>query len=263
MALTRSGNADIWWESRGSGSPVLLINGLSSPSSVWFRLAPLLATDHRVLTFDNLGTGRSSTPDEQWSMADMVAAAVAVIQASGETRVSVLGISMGGLIAQELTLGHPDLVAHLVLVATGAGMAHTTGDPEAAAAIRSAGSLPSDERLAFILPFTYARETPQALMKEDEAVRALQPTSELAYQRQLAAVVPWDRLSDLATIGCPTLVLHGEQDRLISVASAEVLRDAIPGAQLTVLPRAGHQLFTDQPDAGSQAVLTFLKDSTG
>lgn len=192
----------------------------------------------------------------------MTDAATAVIAAAGESRAAVLGISMGGLIAQELALECPDVVASLILVATSAGRPHITGDPEAMAAIMAAASLPADERVALLSPFTYARSTPPELMTEDEAVRASQPTREAAYRGQLAAIGNWSRLDDLKRITCPTLVLHGEQDRLISVTSAQLLADAIPGAELTVLPHAAHQLFTDQLDVGAKTVMEFLQRST-
>ena len=263
MTFVREGQTKVWWDSQGSGTPILLINGLSSPSIVWFRLVPLLATHHRVLTFDNLGTGQSDTPTTPWTMAAMADAAAAVIEASGESTVTVLGISMGGMIAQQLTLEYPELVSGLVLVATHAGMAHATGDPEAAAAIMSAGSLSGEERYEFIAPFAHARSTPPGRIAEDSAVRARQPTSEAGYQGQLIAAAGWERLADLKAIGCPTLVLHGDEDRLISVSSAETLTNAIPGARLTILPECGHQLFTDQTELGAQVVLDFLDNPTG
>lgn len=262
MPYAHSGQADIWWDSHGNGTPILLVNGLSSPSAVWFRLTPRLATRHRVLTFDNLGTGASSTPDEPWTLAMMADAAAAVITASGETAVAVLGISAGGLIAQQLTLEHPDLVLALILVSTHAGAAHLTGDPEAFAAIASAGTLPAAERVAFLAPFTYAGATPPERAAEDEAVRNRHASSQAGYEGQLAAAMPWSRLQDLTKIGCPTLVLHGGQDRLVSPSCGQLLADTIPGAQFTVLPDAAHQLFTDQPDAAAQVVLRFLQATT-
>jgi len=259
MPITKSGSADIWWESTGAGSPVLLVNGLSSPSSVWFRLAPLLATSHRVIVFDNLGTGRSSTPEEPWTVADMAEAGAAVIAAAGETSVAVLGISLGGMIAQELALNHPELVAQLVLVSTHPGFVRVDTDPAVTAALNDSADLPPDERTELLLSFTYAAATPREKWLEDLAVRSELPTSPEGYQGQLAAVNAWDRLDDLHQIDIPTLVLHGDEDRMVRVASGRLVADAIPGATMAIVTGAGHQLFTDKPDEGSRAVLEFLR----
>jgi 3-oxoadipate enol-lactonase len=258
MPTTKLGTSDVWWDSTGTGSPILLINGLSSPSSVWFRLTPLLESSHRVIVFDNLGTGRSSTPTEPWTIADMAEAGAKVLEAAGESKAAVLGISLGGMIAEELTLNHPELVTHLILVSTHAGLHHVEGDPVVLAALNDSASLPPDERTELLLSFTYAEATPKEKWREDAAVRAQQPTSPEAYAGQLAAAGPWDRIDDLATISAPTFVLHGEEDRMVPLPAAKLLFDTIPGAKMTVLNGAAHQLFTDKPEEGSQVVLDFL-----
>jgi 3-oxoadipate enol-lactonase len=258
MPTTKLGTSTIWWNSTGSGSPILLINGLSSPSSVWFRLTPLLEKTHRVIVFDNLGTGRTDTPSEPWTIADMAEAGAKVLEAAGEAKAAVLGISLGGMIAEELTLNHPELVTHLILVSTHAGLHHVDGDPVVLAALNDSASMPPEERTDLLLSFTYAEATPKEKWLEDAAVRAEQPTSPEAYAGQLAAAGPWDRIDDLATITTPTFVLHGEEDRMVPIPAAQLLYDTIPGAKMTVMTGAGHQLFTDKPDEGAQAVLEFL-----
>ena len=258
MPFTDSGTARVWWDSAGAGTPVLLINGLSSPSAVWFRLVPLLAARHRVLTFDNLGTGQTRTPDEPYSMAMHADAAAAVLGAAAEPAVHVLGISMGGLVAQELALEHPALVASLTLVSTHAGAPHMSSNQDGLDALAKAAALPGSERARYLNDLVYAKTTPAERIEEDMAVRAQHPTSEEGYRNQLQGALEWERLSELPGITCPTLVLHGEQDLLVAVENAHALAQHIPAAQLTVLPGCGHQLFTDQPEAGARAVLDFL-----
>lgn len=258
MPTTKYGTSDVWWESTGDGPAVLLINGLSSPSSVWFRLVPMLSPTHRVITFDNLGTGRTGTPSGPWTIRDMAEAGAAVLEAAGETSSAVLGISLGGMIAEELTLNHPDLVSRLILVSTHAGFHHLEGDPVVLAALADSAELPPDKRTEVLLSFTYAAATPKEKWMEDAAVRAELPTSPEGYQGQLDAAGPWDRFDDLPTITAPTLILHGEEDRMVPLAGPQVLADTIPGSRMTVLAGAGHQFFTDKTEEGSQIVLDFL-----
>lgn len=258
MPFVDSVQAHVWWDSVGDGTPIVLINGLSSPSAAWFRLVPLLEPQHRVITLDNLGTGRTYTPPGPYSVPMLADAVAAVIGATGEPAVHVLGMSMGGLIAQQLTLENPALVASLTLVSTHAGAPHMTTDQDTLDALAQAAELPPDERNQRLARLVYADTTPGARVDEDMAHRAKHPTSEEGYRNQLAGTTDWERLAALPTISCPTLVLHGEVDRMVSVRNARQLAESIPDAQLTVLRDCGHQLFTDQPETGARTVLDFL-----
>lgn len=263
MPYADSGEAKVWWDSAGSGTPVVLINGLSSPSAVWFRLVPRLQRQHRVITLDNLGTDRTGVPPGPYSMTMLADAVSAVIRESGEQSVHVLGISLGGLIAQELTLNEPALVRSLCLVSTHAGIPRSTADPSVVEALTEAAALEPEKRYDFLLPFAHAASTPRERLDEDCAVRAAHPTSEEGYNNQLQGVATWERLAELPQIGVPTLVLHGEEDRMVPVPSGEVLRDAIPSARMTVVSDCGHQLFTDQPEKGAAVVLDWLAEIDG
>lgn len=258
MPFVSSGQAKVWWDSAGEGTPILLINGLSSPSAVWFRLVPLIAPHHRVITFDNLGTGQTGTPPGPYTVAMLAAAAAAVVQAAGEQGAHVLGMSMGGLIAQQLTLEHPDLVTSLILVSTHPGAPHMTSDKESLDAIARAAEMPPEERTRYLATLVYAKTTPAERIDEDLAIRGQHPTSPEGYQNQVTGTAEWERLGELHNIACPTLILHGDQDRLVSLDNARALAKSIPRAQLIVLTDSGHQLFSDQPEAGAATVLDFL-----
>ncbi|MFB7084795.1 alpha/beta fold hydrolase [Streptomyces sp. NPDC056296] len=259
FASSSAGQARIWWESAGDGTPVLLINGLSSPSAVWFRLVPMLAGRHRVLSFDNLGTGRTCFEGDSFSMEMMAEAAADVLGAVGAPRAHVLGMSMGGLIAQQLALTHPGLVSSLTLVSTHAGSPHMAQDQSSLEAISRAQGMSPEQRTSYLSDLTYACAG-QAEREADLAVRAQYPTSEEGYGKQLAATMGWERLDDLRGLTCPALVLHGARDQLVSVGNARQLAEYIPGARLTVLEDCGHQVFSDQPVIGAQALLDFFAD---
>jgi 3-oxoadipate enol-lactonase len=256
----RSGLTDVWWDSTGDGEPILLINGFSSPSAVWFRLVPLLTEHHRVLTFDNLGTGRTGVPSTPWTIEDMAEAAAAVIVAAEEASAAVLGMSMGGLIAQQLALSHSELVSRLVLVSTHPGIDLHKGDDAAVAALGQVAAKPIGEQIDSLSKFVYGPATSATDIAEDFAVRSAHPTDPAGTTGQMQAMQAWpSRLPELSAIRCPTLVLHGQHDKLVFPECGKQLSESIPGARMTVLPGAGHQLFTDEPSLGSRAVLEFLR----
>src|SRR5437868_6273715 len=108
----------LYWEEYGSGPPVLLIMGLSFTHEMWFRVLPSLASQYRVIVFDNRGMGRSDVPRGPYSIPQMARDARAILQAAGISSAHVVGASMGGMIAQELALCFPDSVRRLVLACT-------------------------------------------------------------------------------------------------------------------------------------------------
>lgn len=270
MPIVDRGDTHISWDSDGQGTPVLLINGLGSPAAVWYRLAPRLAADHRVLCFDNRGTGASGVPDGVYTVEAMAADAAAVLDAAGVASAHVVGHSMGGLIAQELALSCPARVASLVLAGTHVGLPHAASlgpaglpDPAVPAALAAGATLPPAERMASLRPLIYAETTPVERIQQDEAVRNTQPTSERGFSAQLLGVQPWERLAELGSLQLPTLVLHGDEDRLVPLAHARRLKAAIPTARLHIVAHAGHELFTDQELAAAGAICAFLNDVDG
>jgi len=121
MAYVESNGARIYWTEQGRGEPLLLIMGLGYPHEMWYRVAPVLAERYHVIMLDNRGVGRSDVPPGPYPIATMAADARAVLDAAGIDRAHVLGVSMGGMIAQEFTLQNPQRVAALVLGCTACG----------------------------------------------------------------------------------------------------------------------------------------------
>jgi pimeloyl-ACP methyl ester carboxylesterase len=109
--------------------------------------------------------------------------------------------------------------------------------------------------MAALTPFIYAAGTSAAEIARDNAIRDEMPTGEEGYVNQLVGVSTWARPDDLGSLTCPTLVLHGREDRLVPVANAFTLADAIPGARLELLDDCSHQIFTDQEERAAQIVL--------
>jgi 3-oxoadipate enol-lactonase len=238
-------------EAGGAGPPVLLIMGLGMNSTGWWRTIPVLAeAGLRVIAFDNRGVGRSERPPGPYTVAEMADDAVAVLDAAGVDRVHVYGISLGGMIAQEVALRHPERVRALVLGATTAGGdAFVPAAPEIVAFLQLRAQMTAEHAVWASVPINYAPRTRLEggdRIAQDVARRLRFPVESEYYSAQLAAANGHD--ARVEEIRAPTLVVHGEEDVLIPPVNGERLAAAIPGAELSMWPGAAHLYFTDDPD---------------
>lgn len=239
----------LWWDQTGDGEPpLLLIQGLGYTADMWHRVVGPLAAGRRVIRFDNRGVGRSDLPDGEWSMEEMADDAVRVLDAAGAGSAYVFGVSMGGVIAQEVALRHPDRVRGLIL-----GCTHPSGrdavraSPEAVAMLFDRTPRSPRAAVEASLPFLYAADTPRDRIDEDVSVRLRWPLRAKAYWGQLDAMRRHGGLLDrLRGLDVPTLVIHGTADRLVQPDNARLLAQAIPGAQLVWLDGASHVFWTDR-----------------
>jgi pimeloyl-ACP methyl ester carboxylesterase len=265
--IARNGGVALSWEATGSGEPLLLIMGLSGTKRAWGRLVPHLTDDVECVVFDNRGVGESDRVSGLLSMDDMVADALAVLDASGHESAHVMGASMGGMIAQHLALDHRERVRSLVLACT--TPVGRSGAPPwrllAATALRPV--IGGARTFDLVAPLLYSertrREHPQRVL-EDLALRTEDATDVRTSVAQIAAIARHNtrhRLSELA--GLDVTVIHGEEDALVPLAAGLELADAIPGARMVGIPRCGHMLTTDAEDEAAGAVLEHLRRATG
>lgn len=259
--LERPDGARIAWSSDGDpdAPPVLLVMGLAYPAAMWWRLVPALTERYRVLRLDNRGAGLTGdVAGAPYTVETMAADCVAVLDETGTDAAQVVGLSMGGLIAQEIALSAAERVRSLCLAATHAGAAHAVWDPEALAMLGNRGQLTVQEAAEMSLPFNYAPGTSRERIEQDWAVRFPLAASPEGYLNQLTGSSRWSGLPRLSAVSAPTLVLHGEIDRLVPADNGRMLAQAIPGAELTVLPDANHLLMTDQPEQVEKVLLGWL-----
>jgi 3-oxoadipate enol-lactonase len=262
MSFTENQGVKIFWDEQGLGDPLLLIMGLSYPSQMWHRSRPALAAQYRTIAFDNRGVGRSDVPPGPYSMATMASDAAAVLDAAAVPRAHVLGVSMGGMIAQEFALQYPQRVRSLVLGCTASGGPEAVrAEPQASQTLTRRGLTP-EEATEAIIPFIYDPATPRYLIDEDMKIRLeWYPTAE-GYMAQLMAILAWEAYSRLSQITAPTLVIHGENDRLVPAGNGKLIAARIPNAKLVLLPSASHIFATDQPVATHHAILDFLSSQS-
>jgi pimeloyl-ACP methyl ester carboxylesterase len=241
---------------------VLLIMGLGASSRLWFRLLPWLTREHRVIVFDNRGTGRSAPVRGRLTMGGLADDAVTVLDAAGIERAHVVGASMGGMIAQHMALDHSERVGSLVLACTTAG--GRNGAPPwrllASAAVRPL--LGSRRSFPLVAPALYAaatlRDHPDRVA-DDLDRRMADSTSPLTLYAQLGAIALHDTRPRLSELGrMPVLVVHGLEDRLVPPARGRELAELIPGAQLELIPACGHLLTTDAEEHTAGAILAHL-----
>jgi 3-oxoadipate enol-lactonase len=263
MPFVENQGAKLYWDEQGSGEPLLLIMGLSYPSYMWHRSRPVLAKHHRTIAFDNRGVGQSDVPPGVYSIPLMASDAAAVLDAAGVASAHVFGVSMGGMIAQEFALQYPKRVRSLILGCTAAGGPNAVqAEPAALQALMRRDLTPEQSKEA-IIPFIYDAATPRERIDEDMAIRMKWYPTPQGYAGQLQGIFGWESYSRIAQITAPTLVIHGETDRLIPFENGRLIAGRIPGAKLVIIPNASHIFETDQPGAAHHAITDFLAAQRG
>ena len=262
MAFARVNGIQMYYEERGTGYPVLLLQGLGYPSGMWFLQIQALAAHFRTIVSDNRGVGKSDRPDEEYTVSLMASDAAELLHSLGIPKAHVVGVSLGGYISQELALNHPDLVDRLVLMATSCGgpryfeLTKTLWEE-----IAKLAGLPPEQIIRQGMSFATTEEFFRAhpeLIDRSVAVRMenLQPL--YAFTRQSAAAMSYDSRERIQRIHQPTLVLAGAQDRVMPLVLTEDLARRIPGSRLKIFPNAAHLLFLEKADSVNQAILEFL-----
>jgi 3-oxoadipate enol-lactonase len=262
--IARNGAVAIAYDVRGHGPPLVLIQGLGVGRWGWEPVADRLTRRFRVITIDNRGIGTSDVPPGPYSTRTMAADVLAVLDDAGVASASVVGTSLGGMVAQELALTHPDRVDRLVLVATIPGGRLTAPMPLKTAYLLSwAPLLASEARLRGFVNHTLG---PQTLRRRPRVVERLlaskraHPQSEAAWRAQATAGVLFDPGGRQRRITQPTLIVQGTADQVVNPANAELLANLIPDARLQYVEGAGHLLYWDEPKVFVRLITGFLTD---
>jgi len=250
---------DIYYERRGSGEPMLLIQGLGGNSLHWGDgFLEALQDSFELVLYDHRGAGRSGELEGECTILRLAQDAIAVLDALEIKTAHVVGISMGGMVAQELVLNHPERVRTLTLGCSfpGGEEAKMT-DQEVVGMIAEAVMSGDGERAArvgydvMIAP-DFAKDPANYELYAKVAEQYPAPIQTL--MGQLSAILAHDTSERLAEIDVPTLIVHGTADRLLESVNGELLARLIPGAHLELLEGAGHMFFWEQPQRSAQLV---------
>lgn len=253
----------LFYEVHGQGEPLILIAGLGMDLTGWVLQLPTFAEYFQVIAFDNRDVGRSSEATGSYTIADMADDTAGLIEALDLKSAHVFGGSMGGAIAQELALRHPEKVHKLVLCAT---VGKST--PTLALLVDVLKFIKQHDHNNAVFPrmALLTGMTTNFLNNAEAVEQALnlfqnQPFPQLfeAFARQADAIRDFDALDRLGAVRAPTLVLAADQDILTPVGAAREIAAAIPGAQLQILEGGGHAFLWEIPEKAHQAVIEFLK----
>ena len=252
MPTVSANGIEIYYETAGSSDapPLLLITGLTGYADDWFLQVPAFQDDFYVITFDNRGAGRSSQPGPGYTMVDMANDTATLLDALNVPQAFVFGISMGGMIALNLAVHHPQKVNKLALGCTMAGGASTVWPDEkvmTAMTAPSSGDLRQDfyDSAWFILaPDTI--ENNSRLVEQLAENAGNNPQTPAGFMGQFQAITTHDVSGALVDLSVPTLVMHGDLDLLVPPENSRFLAEQIPGAEFKNYPNTGHLFFVEQ-----------------
>lgn len=265
MPRTTFGDLSIHWESYGEKEPLLLISGVSGGTWTWAESIEAWSPHFRVIVFDNIGSGRSSKPDRPYTIEEMADHAAAVLDAAGVRQTGVVGLSMGGMIAQELILRYPDRIHRLVLGSTHCGGGkRIPPHPNVIQRFSNNKCLSQEEivdkNLELLVTSRFRKKGSDAVKryKERQLKAPLQP--DYALKRQLEAIGAFDACERIHKIQVPTLILTAERDILVPPENGRLLYIQIPNAVKKSFANAGHLIHLECAQNFHESVIKFFSN---
>lgn len=250
----------LYYEIHGQGEALLLIAGIGYGTWLWAKQIPELSRYFSVIAFDNRGAGRSDKPDSEYTVSLLASDAYELLRALGVTHAHVLGISLGGFIAQQLALDHPEMIRKLVLCSTSHGgpdMILPKGEILQFMAF-GAGKDTFQRGLELAFSPDYLAKHPEEIAKITERMRR-NPQPRYAYLRQFMAPLTFNSEPYLDKLTMPVLVMAGEADQVVPVENSRRLAEKLPHATLVTFPGAGHLFVVERAHEVNRMIVDFLK----
>jgi 3-oxoadipate enol-lactonase len=274
MSIAKVGAIDLYYDEQGSGDPLLLVMGLAADSAAWLFQVPDFARHYRTIVFDNRGVGRSAKPPGPYTIHEMADDTAGLLDVLGIARAHVVGVSMGGMIAQELALRHPDRVRGLVLACTYPEPDAEVERQRQFSMAQFGGTVAADGEMRIDLtaldPMLFFQHLLPRVFNQafiDQELPKLMQLFSGALQYgfsmeailgQVAAVMGHRATDRLHQIRARTLVITGDADLLIPPANSRVLAEHIPNAKLVTIPGGSHGFNFETPEIFNREVLDFL-----
>lgn len=267
MPIAKLEDVELYYQIKGEGKPLVMITGYSGNSDGWDNLVPrseTMSKKFKVIIFDNRGTGRSSKPDGPYSISIMANDVAKLLNYLSIEKAHVLGTSMGGAIAQEVALRHPEKVDSLVLFCTtpGGSLRHDPKQKEATEKLSWMFSPPKgmtmDDIRDTILGMVYYPDFFNANRDQILANIPERPTVPETLIKQYVALWEHDTVDRLGFISARTLIVHGKDDLLLFPNGAELIAEKIPCAKLLMYENASHSVFEEKWDEIYPELVEFL-----
>lgn len=267
MPKANENGINLYYETHGSGDPLVLISGLGYDHWQWHRMVPGLSDHFQVIVFDNRGAGESDKPAGPYTAQMLADDTGALLETLGHAQAFVMGHSMGGFIAQALALNKPEIVRKLILASTNfGGPRHIAVTQEALAVLTDTQSDPI-ERLRKGIGISTApgwAESHADFVQTWLDYRAQHPIDPTGYNAQMgigmalmAEAACFE--SKLKEVEAPTLILFGAHDKVVPPGNADLLAKEIPNSTTHILPNAGHLFPFEAPDEANEVIVKFLK----
>ena len=262
MSIAKINDIECYYEVHGEGQPLLLIGGLASDSQTWLLVLRALKKRYKVIIFDNRGVGRTKDPGEAFDVALMAKDAAGLLDHLKIKNADILGHSMGGFIAQDIAITHPERVNKLILANTAAAIS----DRVKIFIEDLLGIYRSDGQYEFFIrEFMKWLFTPEFLSNKEKVSQFMQYVLAYPYRqspedfkRQFQACIKFHSTDRLKKIKAETLILSGGQDRIVSQAETDLLESKIPNTVTNRLEKAAHSVQTEFPKQFIKDVIGFL-----
>jgi len=252
-------DTSLYYETAGSGLPVLLLHGLGSSTRDWQLQVPVFAQKYQVVMVDSRGHGRSAKPHGRYSVPQFTADIIAFMEALHIIPAHVLGLSMGGMIAFQMAVDRPELLRSMVIVNSYPELVpHSLSDYITWYRRHAIVQLMGMKRMGEYLGGVLFPEPHQGELRQTIAQRWLE-NDKRAYLASTRALFGWSMAARLGDIRCPTLIIAADQD-YTPVAQKVEYTAKIPGAKLVVIPNSRHATPIDQPELFNRTVLEFWEE---